>query len=311
MNDLTIENRIYTIRGVQVMLDSDLAELYQVETRTINQAVKRNLERFPEDFSFQLTIKEAYHLRSQNVTLNDKPLSRSQTVILKGEKHSRGKNIKYLPHAFTEQGVAMLSAVLRSEIAVQVSIQIIQAFVSMRKFLLQNASVFHRLDQLEIKQIQTEEKIERIFKAMEAGQPEPDKGIFFDGQIFDAYAFVAGLIKNAKKEIILIDNYVDESVLTLLSKRHKGVKAIIYTKSITKAFQLDLEKHHAQYPEIEVKSLAQSHDRFLILDRTELYHIGASLKDLGKKWFAFSRMDSMVGILIKQLNLDKLQYPSI
>jgi len=177
-----------------------------------------------------------------------------------------------------------------------------QAFVSMRKFLLQNASVFQRLDQLELKQVQSEEKIERIFKALESGQPEPDKGIFFDGQIFDAYTFVSSLIKKAHQEIILIENYPDDSVLTFLSKRSKDVKATIYTKSNTKAFQLDLEKHNAQYPEIQIKAFSQSHDRFLLIDRKELYHLGASLKDLGKKWFAFSRMDEMAGILLKQLS---------
>lgn len=287
-----IENKIYTIRGMQVMLDSDLANLYGTETKFINRAVKRNPQRFPESFVFQLSEKEWESLRFQLGTL--------KTNL------GRGEHRKYLPKMFTEQGVAMLSSVLNTETAIQVSIQIMQAFVSMRKFLFQNASVFQRLDQLEIKQLQSEEKMDQIFKALEARYPEPEKGIFFDGQIFDAYAFVAGLIKTAKKEILVIDNYVDESVLTLLTKRPTGVKAVIFTKSVTKPFQLDLEKHNAQYPKIEVRSFTLSHDRFLILDRTELYHLGASLKDLGKKWFAFSRMDSMVSILLKQLILDDL-----
>lgn len=297
MKNEEIENRIHTIRGIQVMLDSDLAELYQVEVKVLNQAVRRNLNRFPENFRFQLEENDFQILKS--FPNNSTHSLRSQIVTL---KNRRGKHRKYLPYAFTEQGVAMLSAVLRSEIAVQVSIQIMQAFVSMRKFLLQNASVFQRLDHLEIKQVQTDEKIERIFKALEAGQPEPDKGIFFDGQIFDAYAFVSDMIKKAQNEIILIDNYPDESILTLLSKRAKGVQATIYTKSISKVFQLDLEKHHAQYQEIQIKLFTQSHDRFLLIDEKELYHIGASLKDLGKKWFAFSRMDSMAEILLSQLN---------
>ncbi len=309
MKDLAIENRIYTLRGIQVMLDSDLAELYQVETRAINQAVKRNIDRFPEDFRFQMTLEEVGNLSPPVLTLDDRPSSRSQNVILKKENLSRGKNIKYLPYVFTEQGVAMLSTVLRSEIAIQVSIQIMQAFVSMRKFLLQNASVFQRLDQLELKQVQTDDKIERIFKALEAGQPEPDKGIFSDGQIFDAYSFVSDLIKKAKQEIILIDNYPDDSVLTLLSKRTKDVKATMYTKVISKAFQLDLEKHHAQYPEIQILQFSQSHDRFLLIDRKDLYHFGASLKDLGKKWFAFSKMDSFVEVVIKQLQLENMYDP--
>lgn len=299
MKNEEIENRIHTIRGVQVMMDSDLAELYQVEVKVLNQAVGRNLNRFPENFRFKLDENE-FHISKSSLS-NLAHSLRSQNVTLKS---GRGKHRKYLPYVFTEQGVAMLSSVLKSEIAVQVSIQIMQAFVSMRKFLIQNASVFQRLDQMELKQLQTDGKIERIFKALEAGQPEPEKGIFFGGQIFDAYTFVAGLIKKAQREIILVDNYPDESVLTLLTKRAKEVKATIYTKSISKAFQLDLEKHQAQYPEIHVKIFTQSHDRFLLIDGKELYHIGASLKDLGKKWFAFSRMDSIAEIVLKQLDLE-------
>lgn len=281
------------------MFDSDLAELYQVEVKVLNQAVKRNINRFPEHFRFQLTDDEFNNLRSQSVTLERKNNSlRSQIVTLESQ---RGKHRKYLPYAFTEQGVAMLSAVLRSDVAVQVSIEIMQAFVNMRKFLLQNASVFQRLGQLELKQMQTDEKIERVFKALEAGQLQPDKGIFFDGQIFDAYSFVADLIKKAESHIIVIDNYVDESVLTLLGKRKEKVTVTVYTREINKTLQLDLQRHNSQYPPIAVKTFAQSHDRFLLIDKKELYHIGASLKDLGKKWFAFSRMDSLTGQVLKQL----------
>jgi phage regulator Rha-like protein len=294
-----IENKIYTLREAQVMFDSDLAELYQVGVKVLNQAVKRNINRFPEHFRFQLTDDEFNNLRSQSVTLERKNNSlRSQIVTLESQ---RGKHRKYLPYAFTEQGVAMLSAVLRSDVAVQVSIEIMQAFVNMRKFLLQNASVFQRLGQLELKQMQTDEKIERVFKALEAGQLQPDKGIFFDGQIFDAYSFVADLIKKAESHIIVIDNYVDESVLTLLGKRKEKVTVTVYTREINKTLQLDLQRHNAQYPPIAVKTFAQSHDRFLLIDKKELYHIGASLKDLGKKWFAFSRMDSLTGQVLKQL----------
>jgi hypothetical protein len=195
----------------------------------------------------------------------------------------------------------MLSAVLNTERAISASIQIIQAFVAMRRFLLNNASVFQRLDQVELKQLKTDEKIERIFKALETGKPEPDKGIFFDGQIFDAYVFVAEIIKNAKIDITLIDNYVDETVLTMLAKRQGQVTATVYTKSISKQLQLDLDKHNGQYPPIAVKTFAQSHDRFLIIDQHQLYHMGASLKDLGKKWFAFSRMDSVTPSLLSKL----------
>jgi hypothetical protein len=284
INQQQIERRILTFRETQVMLDRDIAELYQVETRVIIQAVKRNKDRFPEEFMFQLNSVEFSNWKSQIVMSNSDKMG-----------------LRRPPYAFTEQGVAMLSAVLRIDVAVKISIQIMQAFVKMRKFLIQNVSVFQRLDHLELKQLQSDEKFNQIFKALEAGQPKPDKGIFFDGQVFDAYAFVADLIKKAKKEIILIDNYIDESVLTLLSKRQKDVSAILYTRSISKTLQLDLEKHHAQYPEIQVKTFAQSHDRFLLIDQSDLYHIGASLKDLGKKWFAFSRMDSMTALLLNQL----------
>ncbi|MBN2681928.1 MAG: ORF6N domain-containing protein [Bacteroidales bacterium] len=298
-----IENKIYTIRGIQIMLDSDLAEIYQIETKVLNQAVKRNNDRFPNTFRFQLTDDEFNDIRSQFVTLESKGNSlRSQSATLKDQ---RGKHRKYLPYVFTEQGVAMLSAVLRSDVAVQVSIQIIQAFVKMRSFLLQNAAVFQRLDNLEINQLKTNEKIEQIFKALDAGQPEPDKGVFFDGQVFDAYAFVCDLVKKAKKGIILIDNFVDESVLTLLNKRNPKVQTIIYTKEISKSLKLDLQKHNAQYPPIEIKTFTKSHDRFLIIDQNELYHIGASLKDLGKKWFAFSRMDSLTTQVLNNLKEDE------
>lgn len=279
-----IESRIFTIRQVQVLIDKDLAELYQVETKVLNQAVKRNIERFPDAFKFQLNEEE----KNELVTNCDR---------FKRLKHSSSN-----PYTFTEQGVAMLSAVLRSDVAVQVSIQIMQAFVNMRKFLLNNASVFQRLDHLELKQLKTDEKLEQLFKALEAGQPKPDKGIFFDGQVFDAYVFVADLIKTATKEIVLIDNYVDESVLMLLSKRSPGVNAVIYTKTISKELDLDIKKHNSQYSPITLSELKHSHDRFLILDEKHLYHIGASLKDLGKKWFAFSKMDHLTSLVLNQLN---------
>ncbi len=293
-----IENKIYTLRGMQVMLDSDLAYFYDTETKYINRAVKRNFGRFPESFVFQLTVEEWNDLRFQIGTTTPEEVLRFQNGTL---KTGRGQHKKYFPFVFTEQGVAMLSAVLHSETAIRVSVQIMQAFVYMRAFLLQNASVFQRLDKLELRQLKTDEKIEQIFNALEAGQPQPEKGIFFDGQIFDAYTFVANLIKEAKTDIILIDNYADESVLTLLSKRKPAATATIYTKAISNTLKLDLEKHNAQYPLITIKIFTQSHDRFLIIDQKELYHIGTSLKDLGKKWFAFSRMDSLAGQVLENL----------
>jgi hypothetical protein len=287
-----IENKIYTIRGMFVMLDRDLAELYQVETRVLIQAVKRNQNRFPDSFLFQLSDSEFIHWKSQIVISNADKMG-----------------LRRPPYAFTEQGVAMLSAVLRSDIAVHVSIQIMQAFVAMRKFLMNNASIFQRLDQVELKQLKTDEKLDKIFKALEASQPKPRQGIFYDGQVFDAYAFVADIIKKAKTEIILIDNYVDESVLTLLAKRNKNVAATICTKTSTtgtgqasKQLGLDLKKYNSQYPEIKVCEFNEAHDRFLIIDQKELYHFGASLKDLGKKWFAFSRMDSFVDEVLHKIN---------
>ncbi|MFZ9982942.1 MAG: ORF6N domain-containing protein [Cyclobacteriaceae bacterium] len=285
----SIENRIITIRGVQVMLDSDLAMIYQTETKYINRAVRRNPERFPEAFAFQLSQEEWNSLRFQNGTL-EVPL---------GKGHHR----KYLPMVFSDQGIAMLSAALNTQRAVLASIEIMQAFVAMRKFLLNNASVFQRLNQVELRQVKTDEKIEQLFTAMEAGKPDPDKGIFFEGQIFDAWVFASDIIKRAKRDIILIDNYVDDTVLTLLVKRKKQVTSTIYTKAISNVLRLDLEKHNSQYAPIVVKTFTHSHDRFLIIDRKDLYHLGASLKDLGKKWFAFSRMDSLVREVLEKIEL--------
>lgn len=274
----TIQHLIYTIRGKQVMLDSDLAELYGVETKVLNQAVKRNIERFPEAFRFQLTRKEMEDLRSQIVTSSPEHGGR-----------------RYVPYIFTEQGVAMLSSVLRSKTAVQVSIQIMEAFVEMRKFLVENAEVFLRLDHVEKKQIKfeldTSQKFDHIFNALQSKDMEPSQGIFFDGQIFDAYRFVSDLIRKAQKSIILIDNYIDDSVLSLFTKRRKGVSVIIYTKKVNKQLALDLKKHNEQYEPIAIEQFKDSHDRFLFIDDHSIYHIGASLKDLGKKWFAFSKMD--------------------
>jgi len=275
-----IQNKIYTVRGLQVMVDVDLALLYCVETKVLNQAVKRNIERFPKTFRFQLTeIEYKDCSRSQFVTLNEET------------KTKRGQNIKYLPYAFTEQGIAMLSAVLRSETAVNTSIQIINAFVEMRKFILNNAQLFQRIETVEIKQIETDKRIYQILNALDSGTAKPKQRIFYNGQVFDAYLFVSDLIKSAKHSLILIDNYVDESVLALLTKRNSNVKATIYTQKINRQLQLDIDKNNAQYEAIEIKEFNQSHDRFLIIDNAEIYHFGASLKDLGKKWFAFSKFE--------------------
>lgn len=281
--EIIIENRIFNLRGMQVMIDRDLAELYGVETKVLNQAVKRNIERFPSQFRLQLTDIEL----SELVTICDR---------FEKLKHSSS-----LPYAFTEQGVAMLSAVLKSGTAVKVSIQIIQTFVEMRKFISNNALIFERLDKLEKAKIETDQKFEHIFKALEDKDIKPDKGIFFDGQVFDAYTFVAGLIRQAEKSIVLIDNYVDDTILTLFSKRKAGTEFKIYTHQISKQLALDIKKFNTQHEVVEAFELKLAHDRFLIIDNTELYHIGASLKDLGKKWFAFSKMNTEVLPLLRKI----------
>ena len=280
-----IRNLIYSIRGRQVMLDSDLASLYQVETKNLNKAVKRNIERFPVSFCFQLTEEEVENLRFQIGT---------SSLSYGGRR--------YLPYVFTEQGVAMASAILRSDIAVKVSVEIMEAFVEMRRMLISNASLFHRLDKIELKQLEADQKFEEIFKALESDKLHSEKGIFYDGQIFDAYTFISDIIRSAKISIILIDNYVDDTVLTLLGKREQSVTVKIYTKNISNQLHLDLQRYNSQYPAIEIELLSDAHDRFLIIDHTELYHIGASLKDLGKKWFAFSRIDIEIGRMLQILN---------
>ncbi len=269
-----IETKIFTLRGVQVMIDRDLAELYGVETKVFNQAVKRNIDRFPDDFRFQLTNEESIYLRSQNVTSSSEHGGR-----------------RYLPYAFTEQGVSMLSAVLKSDTAVTISVNIIRTFVQMRRYMSHNSSLFQRVGLLEAQQKQTNEKIDTILNAIEDKSIQPKQGIFYNGQIFDAYTFVSDLIRQAKQRIILIDNYIDDTTLTHLSaKANENVTTTILTKSISKAMQLDLQKHNAQYKPITLVTFNEAHDRFLIIDET-VYHIGASLKDLGKKWFAFSRIE--------------------
>ena len=279
-----IQNRIFTIRNTQVMLDSDLAELYQVETRVLNQAVKRNVKRFPEEFRFQLSLEEWNFLKSQFVTSNS----------------THGGKRK-LPYVFTEQGVAMLSAVLRSDIAVKVSIQIMQAFIKMKKFISTNAVIFQRLENIEKKQVITDEKFDRIFKALEDKLLPPKQGIFYNGQIFDAYTLIADIIRSAKKSIILIDNYVDDTVLKQLAKRDEKVTATIFTKTINEILKQDIDKHNKQYPKIELRKLNTAHDRFLIIDKKTVYHFGASLKDAGKKWFAFTKLEMDAEDIIEKL----------
>ena len=292
--DNSIRNLIKTIRNQQVMLDSDLAALYGVETKRLVEQVTRNIERFPGDFMFQLTWEECGFSRSQIATLN----LRSQFATSSLENYG-GR--RYLPYAFTEQGVAMLSGVLHSPAAVEANIRIMRAFVGMRHFINENMKLFQRIENIEYNQLEivqsqkkiethvqeSDQKIEELFQRLDEGRTNPKEGIFFDGQIFDAYIFVSNLIKKAQKEIILIDNYVDESVLNVLSKRNENVSVTIYTSKISNQLKLDLDKYNSQYQPITIKNFNKSHDRFLIID-DEIYHLGASLKDLGKKWFAFS-----------------------
>jgi hypothetical protein len=291
-----IEKRIFTIRGLQVMIDRDLAEIYQVETKVLNQAVKRNIERFPEEYRFQLTEKETEELLivcnrlgHMGLSKNTHADSRSQIVTL---NNKRGQNIKYLPYVFTEQGVAMLSAVLRSEMAIKISIQIINTFVQLRKIVQNNQFIYSRLDKIEQKQLETDQKFEHVFNALENKGAIPDQGVFFDGQVFDAYGLTSKIIRSANKSIVLIDNYIDETTLIHISKKKKNVKVLLLTKNISKQLNLDIQKANKQYGGFNVKQFTKSHDRFLIIDDgKEVYHLGASLKDLGKKWFAFSKLD--------------------
>lgn len=272
------EERIIKIREQYVILDRDLAELYGVETKRINEQVKRNIERFPDAFRFQLTDDELREL----VAVCDR------FAIL---KHSSS-----LPYAFTEEGVAMLSTVLRSKTAIQVSIHIMQSFVAMRRYLFNNAGIIQRISRIEIRQNETDRRIDEIFSKFQ-DKTIPVEGIFYDGQIFDAYIFVTDLVRSARRSVVLIDNYVDESVLLMFSKRASGVSAEIRTGRLSSQLQLDVVKYNSQYEPIVIVKTQNIHDRFLIVD-DDVYHIGASLKDLGKKLFAFSKMNLSPSLLI-------------
>ena len=307
LNPLTatgIEKMILVIRDKQVLLDRDLATLYGVETRTINQAVKRNIERFPERNCFQLTK-------------NELPMSsKSQIVILNVSGNKRGSNVKKLPFAFTEQGVAMLASVLHSETAIRVSLQIMDAFVAMRHFMMQNGGFVNRLSNVEVKIIEQDkqmlaqnermlehdQKLDELFEAMDRGELQ-SKGIFYNNQVFDAYVFVCGLIRQAKKRIVLIDRYVDEKTLAMMLKREKGVSVTIYTYDKSKVFEVDLATYNAQYADCPIQILPSygMHDRFLFIDEIA-YHFGASLKDLGANTFFFSKEDFTLDEVLKKSN---------
>ena len=329
-----IESLIITVRGKQVILDRDLARLYGVETFRLNEQVKRNIERFPEDFMFQLSKEEFENWKSQIATSiwnNDNMSSqnattyaanlKSQNAISSGSTILKSQNaisswggIRKLPYAFTENGIAMLSSVLRSPMAIATNIHIMRAFNAMRHFIGSHAQVFQRLEVMERNQLAlnasqaellthqalTDKKIEEVFKRLDSGDAKPEHGIFFDGQIFDSYSFINDRIREAKKRIILIDNYIDDSVLKMLDKRKKGVTVKLYTNLAFGSLKLDLKKHNAQYAPIDAEQFNRSHDRFLCIDDT-VYLVGASLKDLGKKWFGFSKMDWTTDQLLSKI----------
>ena len=271
---LNIESKILVISSRQVMIDRDLAELYGVETKRLNEQVRRNIERFPKDFCFQLNDGE------------------TKELVAFCDRFASLKHSSVNPYAFTEQGIAMLSSVLRSHNAVEVNIQIMRAFIAMRRFMQTNAQVFQRLDRVEKHQLDSDRKIDELFDKMDRYKIEDKQGIFFQGQIFDAYAKFESFIAEAEKEIVLIDNYVDLTVLERFAKKKNGVKVRIYTCPKTKITSLDIQKFNEQYPSLELNHTDKIHDRFLIIDNKTLYHIGASLKDLAKKCFAFEIMDS-------------------
>ena len=275
---MNLKDKIHTIRDKQVMLDRDLAELYGVETKYLNKAVKRNIKRFPEDFCFRLTegeyktIKEKVILRFQNGTIEDK----------------RGKHMKYLPFVFSGHGIVALPGVLNSDIAIRVNIKIIKTFIELKRDILHRNQIFQKFQQIDQKFIAYDEQFNEIFEAIESKQLTPTQGVFYDGQIYDAYKFIKDLANSAKESIVLIDNYINEETLTILC--NTDVKIKIYTKEINRELRLAKDKFNQQYGNLEIIKFEKSHDRFLIIDNV-VYHIGASLKDVGKKWFAFSKIN--------------------
>ena len=280
-----IKNLIYTIRGKQVMLDSDVANLYHYKTKSLNLAVKRNIERFPEEFCFQLTENEFENLRFQFETSNE----------------NRGGR-RYLPYVFTEQGIAMISGILRSEIAVKVSINIIKAFIEMRKILNNNGQVFERLTTLEYKQIENEKNFNKVFNLLQNGEEEIKQKIFFQGQIYDAYSLIIDIIKSANKKILIIDNYIDDSILKMLTKKKSNVEVVILTSDKSNIQKIDIQKFNKEYPILKVAKTNKFHDRFIVLDNKEMFHLGASIKDLGKKCFAINKIED-VKIIEKIINV--------
>lgn len=296
-----IKNLIYTIRGKQVMLDSDVAMLYHYQTKRINEVVKRNKERFPENFCFQLTTEEIENIKMPNEVLNFKSENNwSQFATSSKSENIKHRGKKYLPYAFTEQGIAMLSGLLKNNIAVQVSINIMNAFVEMRKFLIQNGQIFERLTNIEYKLLEHDKKFNEVFNQLQVEENIKQK-IFFEGQIYDAYSLIIDIIKKANKKILIIDNYIDDSVLKMLTKKNNNVEVVILTSDKSNIQQIDIQKFNKEYPILKVAKTNKFHDRFIIIDNEEMYHLGASIKDLGKKCFGINKIED-VEIIEKILN---------
>lgn len=294
-SETDIRDLIYTVRGVQVMLDSDLAKLYGVETKRLNEAVTRNIERFPERFCFRLSSGEVDDLRSQIATLHP-------------ELGKQDSWWRYMPRVFTEQGVSMLSAVLRSKTAIDVSIRVMDAFVEMRHFIASNAAMFEQIRAVELRQLEyqrtTDERFERVFDYMEAHEA-PRQKVFFDGQVYDAFELLVGLVRRARESIVLVDGYADAGTLNILAKKADGVAATIWTHPRARLTKRDVEAFNAQYPRLEVRRTSAFHDRFLILDGAEGYLVGASLKDAGKKAFAVARLEDGESVAAILARLDE------
>ena len=283
-----IKNLIYIVRGKQVMLDSDVARLFGYQTKDLNRNVKNNIERFPEYYCFQLTEEEYKSLRCKNFTLN---------------KNGRGQHRKYMPYVFTEHGITMLAGLLKSNIAVNISIKIVNTFIEMRKFLIQNGQVFDRISTLEYKQLENEKNFDKIFNMLQNKDNVKQK-IFFEGQIWDSYSLIIDIIKKANNKIVIIDNYIDDSILKMLAKKKNNVESVIITSEKSNISKLNIQKFNKEYPVLKVAKTKKFHDRFIIIDNKELYHCGASIKDLGKKCFAINKIEDIE--IIKKLIVREL-----
>ena len=281
-----IKNLIYTIRGKQVMLDSDVAQLFNYETKDLNRNVRNNIKRFPEYYCFQLTEEEYKSLRCKNFTLN---------------KNGRGQHRKYIPYAFTEYGITMLAGLLKSEVAVNVSIKIVNTFIEMRKFLSSNGQLFERLTNVEYKLLEHDKKFDKVFDQLQHEENIKQK-IFFEGQIYDAYSLIIDIIKKANKKILIIDNYIDDSILKMLTKKKNNVEVVILTSDKSNIQQIDIQKFNKEYPILKVAKTNKFHDRFIVIDKKEMYHLGASIKDLGKKCFGINKIEGL-DIIEKFTNL--------